>query len=177
MDDRPFFASLGAIVMGLCMLIMLAVTKGCASPTQARGGVSTGRIATGIIDLPGVNEQVLENLLSEMDKRIAEVEAARTASGQPAEENMSWQEWMYVILGSGTLGTLGAGVLNKRMASSRSHGRVKLVQALTAVLRGTPEAENGGLAKLLRQANLSGSDVAVVESELKALLEARKKAA
>lgn len=142
MDDRPFFAGLGAIAMGLVVLIMLAATKGCASPTQARGGVSTGRIATGIIDLPGVNEQVLENLLSEMDKRIAEVEAARTASGQPAEENMSWQEWMYIILGSGTLGTLGAKVLDSKLSKKRTKSRLEQLSPLIAVLEQVLDREN-----------------------------------
>jgi hypothetical protein len=118
-----------AVVAGVLLGAVMACTFG-----QAETGITGARVAAGMVDLPGLNEQALESYLGTIETRMAELKAARVEAGEPVDAGLGWRDWLYMLTGSGAVGTAGAALLNRRMAASRNRSRVDQLAPMLDVL-------------------------------------------
>lgn len=116
----------------LATTVGLIITSACTA-TQAREGGGVARTIAGTVDLPGVNEAALEAVFTEMDKRLATIEAAKAAAGTSGE-NMTWQEWLYALLGTGAGSIVGSAILDRRASKTRSKSRLATLSPLLQVV-------------------------------------------
>jgi hypothetical protein len=118
-----------AVLAGVLMGAVLACTFG-----QAETGITGARVAAGMVDLPGMNEQAIESYLGTVEQRLAELKALRVEAGAPVDDGLGWRDWIYLLTGSGAVGTAGAALLNRRLATSRNRSRVDQLAPMLDVL-------------------------------------------
>ncbi len=120
--------SLLAVLVGFLVGTAIACTFG-----QAETGVGGARVAAGLVDLPGMNETAIESYLGTVETRLAELKALRVEQGNQ-DDGLGWQDWLYMLTGSGAVGTAGAALLNRRLSKSRTKSRVEQLTPILDVL-------------------------------------------
>ncbi len=160
-------AVVASLVIVLALVVAAVVVQACTS-TQA-GSTATGlRVAAGVVDIPGVNEAAIEEYLSGVERRFAELES-RKGSG----EKLGWSDWMFALIGGGGASAAATGALLKRNNTIRSRGRAELIEALVASLQDA-EPDHDVVEKKLRRANLAPNEVNKVRDSLDALRRSRR---
>lgn len=151
--------------MAAVTAIVAVVSALCAwacSPRQVAGAADFGTAVAGAVDVPAVQEDAVAAYLRSVTERLDRIERERVAAGADGAATMSWDEWLYALLGTGVLGTAasiaGSAYLDRRVDRRRSGSRQQQLEPLADLLEHLakqiehvePEQEREQSRKLVR---------------------------
>lgn len=120
----------------VAVLFAAVAVAACVAASTARKGATVVRTAAELVDVPGV-DPLLAEYLRGVEGRLATVEQA------DPDAEMSWEDWLFALLGGGTVGTAGAAILTRRLGAARTGSRLATLAPIISILRelakGVPE--------------------------------------